>query len=592
MTLLTSAALLLICIAWLSAIVSHIHLLGQVQDYSSFYASKFKQHVESRPTPNATTHRLQPKSTSASSLKQHVGEGSIHNGKRSPIPNASTNVIDPKPTSLAGLSCENHGGPHNQSVQEMVYWRDYPQDNTHTSPFYSESETRYLTFEPDQGGWNNIRMALETVLVMAFAMGRTLVLPPANPIYLLNQGNGDKTPRFSFADFFDMLAIHKEHKGLNIITMEEFLNRQLTSERPLLRLPGNRTNWDGDADMLYGHLQAQAKWGLWDPDSCIAYFPDSSNNKNPHEYQELYKQVRRDFPTNWRHYFGKPARDGASVKERLAEFSAGRNRLCIYGPKSQNEPILHFPTEIMNVENVKPSDNPRLLVHFYAFLFFENIHHDLWSKRFVRDHVRYSDSIQCAAARVVLAMRERVRTVHGHPDGIFHSMHIRRGDFQYKETRVSVQEIYNATRGVFEEGDIVYIATDEKDKSFFLPLKEHYEIYFLDNFIGSGVVDGNGPKMSANHYGMLDQLIASRGGLFVGCFFSSFTGYINRLRGYHSELQKHPGYKDAKLLTSYYYAPARLRLQLHHYVPVKQPFWASEFPTAWHNIDRDVHDDA
>ena len=35
-------------------------------------------------------------------------------------------------------------------------------------------------------GWNNIRMAMETVLVMAHAMGRTLVLPPQQKMYLLH----------------------------------------------------------------------------------------------------------------------------------------------------------------------------------------------------------------------------------------------------------------------------------------------------------------------------------------------------------------------------------------------------------------------
>jgi hypothetical protein len=65
---------------------------------------------------------------------------------------------------LAGLSCEAYGGPSDAS--EMVYWRDIPQDNMHVSPFHrqqrpggSDSEqTQYVTFVPDNGGWNNIRM--------------------------------------------------------------------------------------------------------------------------------------------------------------------------------------------------------------------------------------------------------------------------------------------------------------------------------------------------------------------------------------------------------------------------------------------------
>jgi hypothetical protein len=69
-----------------------------------------------------------------------------------------------------------------------VYWSDIPSDNAHVSPFYSPD--RYMTFEPDHGGWNNIRMSMETVLAMAHAMGRTLVLPPEQGMYLLGKDKG------------------------------------------------------------------------------------------------------------------------------------------------------------------------------------------------------------------------------------------------------------------------------------------------------------------------------------------------------------------------------------------------------------------
>ena len=42
-----------------------------------------------------------------------------------------------------------------------------------------------MTFEPDEGGFNNMRMAMETVLVFAAATGRTLVMPPRQRFYLL-----------------------------------------------------------------------------------------------------------------------------------------------------------------------------------------------------------------------------------------------------------------------------------------------------------------------------------------------------------------------------------------------------------------------
>lgn len=109
---------------------------------------------------------------------------------------------------------------------------------------------------------------------------------------------------------------------------------------------------------------------------------------------------------------------------------------------------------------------------------------DLWMKRFMRDHMRYIDEIQCAAARVVAAVRQRARgRIANNTEGIFDTMHIRRGDFQYKATRVNADEIYRVTKRVFAEGSTVYIATDERDRSFFKELSEHYDTIFMSDFL-------------------------------------------------------------------------------------------------------------
>jgi len=91
--------------------------------------------------------------------------------------------------SIAGISCEKYGGPEDAS--EMVYWSDITSDASFESPFHAKHDQgdrpMYMTFEPDGGGWNNIRMAMETVVVMAHAMGRTLVIPPGQGMYLLRK---------------------------------------------------------------------------------------------------------------------------------------------------------------------------------------------------------------------------------------------------------------------------------------------------------------------------------------------------------------------------------------------------------------------
>ena len=55
-------------------------------------------------------------------------------------------------------------------------------------------------------------------------------------------------------------------------------------------------------------------------------------------------------------------------------------------------------------------------------------------------------------------------------------------DFQYKATRVEADVLYDASKDHIPEKATLYIATDERKKDFFNILKEHYNVYFLDDF--------------------------------------------------------------------------------------------------------------
>ena len=482
---------------------------------------------------------------------------------------------------LAGLSCGSFGGPEDPS--EMVYWSDIPEDSSFVSPFKpTDGAEQYLLFEPDEGGWNNIRMNMETVMVMAHAMGRTLVLPPEQAMYLLGASGQNQKNAFSFMDFFPIDAIASEHRGFEIITMEEFLEKEGITGHLKNSLTGaisfppqNRTNWNGINigvnNDLNPWIRSIALLPDWDPNKCLAFFPKSRDPREIEVLSSLLRIALDDGSTapDPKIFIGHPTKVDALPSGRLREALAGRNQLCIYDEEMQNAPVIHF--------HGKNGIGARLLVHFYAFLFFEDWKQDLWMKRFVRDHVRYVDEIQCAAARVVQGIREQA-TTKDNPNGDFDTFHIRRGDFQYKKTRISAEKIYEISNDILTEGSTVYLATDEHDKSFFAPLFKKYRVIFLDDFVHLI------PGVNTNYYGMIDQLVASRGRFFFGCWFSTFTGYINRIRGYVVGKYRLPGHKDG-LIQSYYYALAEHKLKMREYYPVKKSFYAREFPVSWRDID-------
>jgi hypothetical protein len=113
-------------------------------------------------------------------------------------------------------------------IPAIKYWDEIP--DCYISPLYKPftntsklSERKYVVYQPDLGGWNNIRMAAEVVVVFAHATGRTLVLPPDSVLYLLIENKKWKDNKSNLDDFFDL---KKLTNGLDIISMDEFLKTE------------------------------------------------------------------------------------------------------------------------------------------------------------------------------------------------------------------------------------------------------------------------------------------------------------------------------------------------------------------------------
>ena len=91
------------------------------------------------------------------------------------------------------------------NVDSLAYWNDPPgtRDGEFISPFlHNDKEEKYISFSTDRGGWNNVRMSMEIIFVIAAATGRTLVLPPKEPLYRLAADKVNKER--GFADFFPL----------------------------------------------------------------------------------------------------------------------------------------------------------------------------------------------------------------------------------------------------------------------------------------------------------------------------------------------------------------------------------------------------
>lgn len=230
--------------------------------------------------------------------------------------------------------------------------------------------------------------------------------------------------------------------------------------------------------------------------------------------------------------------------------------------------ILHFQTSDYG--------DYRILNHFYSVIYFTNPVFDNYYKRFVRDFIHYHDIVFCAAGKIVKLLqaegKQRGFNVDEEGAGGFSALHVRRGDLQYKEVIISAEEWYNTTAKLWKPKEILYIATDEKNKTFFDPIAKHHDLRFLGDYFeeaGLGHLD-------SSLMGMVEIAVTSRGRVFVGTWHSTFSGYIIRLRGY---------YGVTKMSNYYSYKPRRF--VMHKWTYPNGNYAAREFQSAWLGIDGD-----
>lgn len=172
------------------------------------------------------------------------------------------------------------------------------------------------------------------MLVLAHAMGRTLVIPPRRQITHGFQPDIRVGNAMSFGDFYDIEAIGARQKGLNIITMEQFLEREALNGKlqsnitgDILYPPNDQVKWDNQQlQPLWAYIRNVTKIFQWSPLHGVLVFPSSGSDEQ-HIYSMmddvLVEKDGRAFP-HFSEYQGRPVSVNAPPIERFREILAGR----------------------------------------------------------------------------------------------------------------------------------------------------------------------------------------------------------------------------------------------------------------------------
>ena len=400
----------------------------------------------------------------------------------------------------------------------LQYWNESSSAGFKNLP--QPAKDQFITFELDQGGLNNIRMAFEYIVVIAAVTGRTLVLPPPQPWYLLDYGPMHLGLSGGVTEIEEIFNINLLRKVLPVITAEEFI------QGPAL-------------DSVRG-----------------SDLPDISNAQTG--FKNWYNWCRnQEHNVTW-HAFDTlicwPNIESVSHSRQLTDDWVDNRELVEFNPAALGSELIHFPSET----------NARQLAQVATMFSFEN--EDLYKeiRRLLKNFVCYVPE--------VFEISEQL--IKGLPGEGYNSLHMRRNDFQYDSSRASAAATLENTKNILEQNVPLYIATDETKLEFFDMFGGEFSVFCWDDFFSSrSKTRLSRTDIPEKLIGPIEQVICAASGRFVGTKLSTFSSYITRLKGYLDT-----GDTNVYFITDKYSGPLP-----DNYQPegLKGRSYLREFPMMW-----------
>ena len=366
------------------------------------------------------------------------------------------------------------------TLQRLSYWKDSPPPNALFPPARAD---RYVTFEPDYGGFNNVRLSFEYIVLQALLTGRTLVLPPACGWYLIDHGpmkrglrSKSRRGTSTYEEFWVIAAIARS--VVPVITTAEFIARErvrlgisdavAASTEKYSTGNDKKTQWK-----LF--LQQQVSKELvhlmpWDPNANVVFYP-------------AIDVVR--------------AAQNKAGRERCGDACGyeGHRRAREYTAAMAHIPVLHFP--------MLRREGCRYLAQIASSVLYASASSGMAARTALRDGVRYRVEIFAAAANAIDAL-----------GGLFQysALHVRRNDLQYKGSFVTASDTAEHIDGILKQRERVYIASDETTPGFFAPIAKGGRPVMRWNDV-KGAMEAGGALASAGDKanGLIEQIICAGG---------------------------------------------------------------------------------
>lgn len=364
-----------------------------------------------------------------------------------------------------------------QILQHLSYWKQ----RSASVEFGSKDPHRYITFDVDQGGLNNIRLVFEYVAVIAAITGRSIVIPPPQPWYLLNNGPSHKRLEESVTEFERLFELPALEQVVSVLSTRQFINEAAGHLEIPARFQDDNSFSSGTEFVGDDYLN----WKQW-----LLANGRVLADWNPHETLLCYPDIK------------------SVDADHLPIGYVDNRRLVEFPPLVSASPLIHFPS----------NSQSRYLGPVATMLASNNRTLPDCTRRFVKHHVRYRETIYELASELVSGL------------GLFNfiSLHIRRGDFQYSQSRALAEETLRNIEKLAPLDYPMYIATDENDPDFRNYFRSHRRTFFWEDLLAKFP----NLEIPAAYVGPIEQILCACAFRFIGTDLSTFSTYIVRLRGY------------------------------------------------------------
>ena len=330
---------------------------------------------------------------------------------------------------------------------------------------------RYISFSPYFSGLSNIIMSYEIFLSIAHITRRKVILPP--DVWMLfhskdyNIKDWKKKDYVDLWEIFDKDVIIKEFDCIDFYDVPEFQGKfeRLESERSYT---GNISNVFNSRELISLEFKAS---------DHILFTGENYSDKS---------------------WICSNCNVTHTEDPDFFDFCQGRESINLnnYGHK-----FLHFEKNLFG--------------HYWYDVYAGTSTERNELKNKINRCFRYENKLYDLSDRV----KEKI--------GDYNSVHIRRNDFldvrpESNESISDSGKIIDRFYTFFETSKPLYIATDEKDLSFFDGVREKYDIYFYSDFDFD---------LTSLERDVMDQVICSNSTLFFGTYMSTYTKRINVMRG-------------------------------------------------------------